>query len=166
MQEWLNWPLSKSGKAKAFEGSNPSLSAMTRYTEYMEDTVFTKIIKGEIPSYKVYEDDRTFAFLDINPLTEGHVLVVPKQQVEFIWDLESEDYQALMATVQKVGAHLREVMDAPYVGVEVIGVDVPHAHVHVVPFTTTKDLHRSGPVADEPDHTALEKLAEKIRIEQ
>ena len=137
---------------------------LPRYNKGMEDSIFTKIIKGEIPSYKVYEDDKTFAFLDINPLTEGHVLVVPKQQVEFIWDLESEDYQALMATVQKIGAHLRDVMDAPYVGVEVIGVDVPHAHVHVVPFTTTKDLHRSGPASDEPDHAKLEKILEKIRI--
>lgn len=130
----------------------------------MEDTVFTKIIKGEIPSYKIYEDEKTYAFLDIHPLTEGHVLVVPKQQVEFIWDLQGEDYQALMATVQKVGAHIREVLDAPYVGVEVIGVDVPHAHVHVVPFTTTKDLHRSAPASSEPDHAALEKVAEKIRL--
>lgn len=130
----------------------------------MEDTIFTKIIKGDIPSYKIYEDDKTFAFLDIHPLTDGHVLVVPKQQVEFIWDLAAEDYQALMATVQKVGSHLREVLDAPFVGVEVIGVDVPHAHVHVVPFASAKDLHRSGPTSDEPDHGKLTKIAEKIRL--
>lgn len=130
----------------------------------MEDSIFTKIIKGEIPSYKVYEDENTYAFLDIHPLTEGHVLVVPKKQAEFIWDLDAESYQALMATVQKVGTHLREVLEAPYVGVEVIGVDVPHAHVHVVPFTSAKDLHHSGPVSDEPDHVALEKVAEKVRL--
>lgn len=130
----------------------------------MEDTIFTKIIKGEIPSYKVYEDDKTFAFLDISPLSPGHVLVVPKQQVEFIWDLDAKDYQALMATVQKVGQRLREVMEAPYVGVEVIGVDVPHAHVHVVPFTSTKELHRQGPASDEPDHTSLQKIHEKVRF--
>ena len=130
----------------------------------MEASIFTKIINGEIPSYKVYEDEKTFAFLDIHPLTEGHVLVVPKQQAEFIWDLDTVEYQALMETVQKVGKHLREVMDAPFVGVEVIGVDVPHAHVHVVPFTTVGDLHRSAPASDEPDHEALSKLAEKVRI--
>lgn len=128
----------------------------------MEDTIFTKIIKGEIPSYKIYEDEKTFAFLDIHPLNDGHVLVVPKQQVEFIWDLEAADYQALMETVQKVGNRLREVLDTPYVGVEVIGVDVPHAHVHVVPFATTKELHRQSPASDEPDHNALAKIAEKI----
>ncbi len=130
----------------------------------MEESIFTKIIRGDIPSYKIYEDEKTFAFLDIHPLTDGHVLVVPKQQVEFIWDLESTEYQALMDTVQKIGKHLREVLDAPYVGVEVIGVDVPHAHVHIVPFAETKDLHRSGPASDEPDHTKLEKIAEKLRL--
>lgn len=130
----------------------------------MEDSIFTKIIKREIPSYKVYEDEATYAFLDTHPLTEGHVLVIPKKQVEFIWDLESADYQALMASVQKVGAHLREVLEAPYVGVEVIGVDVPHAHVHVVPFATATDLHRRSPASDEPDHAALEKVRQKVQL--
>ena len=174
MQEWLNWPLSKSGKAKAFEGSNPSLSAMFEYPPLlqsffgimndMEDSLFTKIINGEIPSHKIYEDDKTLAFLDVHPLSEGHVLVVPKTQVEFIWDLEADDYQALMATVQRVGRRLRDVMDASYVGVEVIGVDVPHAHVHVVPFSTTDQLRAKLSDAHEPDHDTLAALAEKIRF--
>lgn len=129
----------------------------------MEDSLFTKIIKGEIPAQKVYEDDKTIAFLDIHPLADGHTLVVPKTQVEFIWDLAPEDYQALMATVQKVGTRLREVMDAPYVGIEVIGVDVPHAHVHVVPFTTTDELRRQTG-DDEPNYDKLAELAEKIRF--
>lgn len=128
----------------------------------MEDTLFTKIIKGEIPSYKVYEDEKTFAFLDIHPLAPGHVMVVPKKPVEFIWDLEEEDYQALMATVQKVGKRLREVMNSPYVGVEVVGVDVPHAHVHVVPFTSSHELHRHDAAADEPNHASLEEIARKV----
>jgi histidine triad (HIT) family protein len=128
----------------------------------MEDTIFTKIIKGEIPSYKVYEDERTFAFLDIHPLTPGHTMVIPKAQVEFIWDLEPEDYHALMATVQKVGKHLREVMDVPYVGVEVTGIDVPHTHVHVVPFTSSSEMHRSGATPDEPDHAALAAVIKKV----
>jgi len=128
----------------------------------MEDTLFTKIIKGEVPSYKIYEDDKTFAFLDINPLAPGHVLVVPKNQVEFIWDLESEDYHALMETVQKVGKRLRDVMDAPFVGVEVIGIDVPHAHVHVVPFASAQELHRSVAPGGQPDHASLEEIARKV----
>lgn len=130
----------------------------------MEDTLFTRIIKGEIPSYKVYEDEKTYAFLDIHPLAPGHVLVVPKVQAEYIWDLESEDYTALMESVQKIGKHLREVLDTPFVGVEVIGVDVPHAHVHVVPFTTPSDLHRHEPVSDVPDHSSLEEILEKVRL--
>lgn len=130
----------------------------------MEESIFTKIIRGDIPSYKIYEDEKTFAFLDIHPLTDGHVLVVPKQQVEFIWDLESTEYQALMDTVQKIGKHLREVLDAPYVGVEVVGVDVPHAHVHVVPFTSAGELHRSGPTGDEPDHARLAAVLKKVRL--
>lgn len=130
----------------------------------MQDSIFTKIIKGEVPAYKVYEDENTFAFLDIHPLTEGHVLVVPKKQVEFIWDLEPTDYQALMEAVQKIGKHLRKVLDAPYVGVEVVGIDVPHTHVHVVPFTTATQLHRSAPPSDEPDHAALEKTLQRVRF--
>jgi len=130
----------------------------------MEETIFTKIIKGDIPSYKVYEDDKTYAFLDINPLSPGHVLVVPKQQVEFIWDLPADDYHALMNTVQKVGRRLREVMDAPFVGVEVIGIDVPHAHAHVIPFSTTADLHRTKPATDEPNHTELSEIVKKIQF--
>lgn len=128
----------------------------------MEDTIFTKIIKGEIPSYKIYEDEKTFVFLDIHPLAPGHVLVVPKKQAEFIWDLETEDYHALMETVQKVGKRLREVMDAPFVGVEVVGVDVPHAHVHVVPFASAQELHRKDAPSSEPDHVSLEEIAQKV----
>ena len=131
----------------------------------MEDTIFTKIIKGDIPSYKVYEDEKTFAFLDIHPLTDGHVLVVPKQQAEFIWDLESDDYQALMDTVNKIGKRLREVLDAPYVGVEVIGVDVPHAHVHLIPFDDSADMVRANKENGEPDHDALAALAKQLYFE-
>lgn len=132
----------------------------------MEDSIFTKIIKGEIPCHKVYEDDATLAFMDIHPVGEGHVLVVPKTQAEFIWDLPEADYQALMATVQKVGQRLRDVIAAPYVGVSVIGVDVPHAHVHVVPFTEPAELKRTfdGAGSGEPDHEALAALAERLRF--
>ena len=128
----------------------------------MEETLFTKIINGDIPSHKIYEDDKTFAFLDIHPLAEGHVLVVPKTPAPYLWDLNSEDYQALMATVHKVGKRLRDVMEAEYVGVEVIGVDVPHAHVHVVQFTTTSQLKRDLDPGHEPNHDLLAKVAKRI----
>ena len=132
----------------------------------MDDSIFTKIIKGEIPAHKVYEDDATLAFLDIFPAAEGHTLVIPKIQVEFIWDLPRADYEALMETVQKVGRRLREVTGKQYVGTMVIGTDVPHAHVHVVPFETAQEIKAvasmTGRDERDPDHGALGALAEKL----
>lgn len=128
----------------------------------MPDSIFTKIIKGEIPSHKIYEDDKTFAFLDIHPKTPGHTLIVPKVQVEFVWDLEDEDYQALMATVKKVARRIRAVMGGPYVGELVVGIDVPHAHVHVYPFATVEESRFIPDPDAEPDHEALAAVAKKL----
>lgn len=128
----------------------------------MSDSIFTKIIRGEIPSHKVYEDELTFAFLDIHPIQPGHTLVVPKQQIEFIWDLDAEDYRAVMTTVQKLGRRIREVLGAPYVGIKVIGVDVPHAHVHVFPFSTMGEYRRKVDMGAEPDHESLADIAKKL----
>lgn len=127
-----------------------------------EDSIFTKIIKGEIPCHKIYEDDKTFAFLDIHPKTLGHTLVIPKKQVEFVWDLEDEDYEALMITVKKIARRIRETMGRPYVGELVIGIDVPHAHVHVYPFETTAESQRIPDSSEEPDHAALAEVAKKL----
>ena len=127
-----------------------------------EDSLFTKIINGEIPCHKIYEDERTFAFLDIYPKTPGHTLVIPKKQVEFVWDLDDEDYQAVMATVRKVALRIREVFNPPYVGELVVGDEVPHAHVHVYQF---KDMDESRRIPDrtvEPDHPALAEVAKKL----
>lgn len=128
----------------------------------MSDSLFTKIINGEIPSHKIYEDDKTYAFLDIHPSVPGHTLVVPKTEVEFVWDLEKTDYQALMATARKIAKHLRNTLDVPYVGSKVIGVDVPHAHVHLIPFATTDEFRRIGDQAAESDHEALAEMAKKL----
>lgn len=126
-----------------------------------ESTIFTKIINGDIPSHKIYEDDATYAFLDINPVNPGHTLVVPKNPVPYIWDLPVADYQALMATVQKLGGHLKTTLDAPYVSMQVVGVDVPHTHVHLIPFSSADELHRP-PLGGEPDHEALAVMAQKL----
>jgi histidine triad (HIT) family protein len=129
----------------------------------MEDSIFTKIIKGEIPCHKIYEDEYSFAFMDINPIQPGHVLVVPKKQIGFVWDLDPQSYQALMQTVQKVGVRLREVFaDKSRVGVMIEGLDVAeHAHVKVFPFSTAEEYrHVPGPAA--PDHTALAEIAAKL----
>lgn len=129
-------------------------------------SIFSAIISGDIPSHKIYEDERTFVFLDIHPVAEGHTLVIPKTEVEFVWDLDPQDHAALMATVQKVGRRLREVTGKPYVGTLVVGTDVPHAHVHVVPFNETHELKRTLDNATLPtDHDALAALAERLRFE-
>jgi len=128
----------------------------------MQDSIFTKIIKGEIPSHKIYEDEHVFAFLDIHPVTRGHTLVIPKKQVEFVWDLDDDEYQHLTTTVKKIALHIRETLQVPYVGEQIIGVDVPHAHVHLVPFTHAIEYHQEADSSAEPDHAALAKVAELL----
>lgn len=128
----------------------------------MEDSIFTKIIAGEIPCHKIYEDEHTLAFLDIHPKNEGHTLVIPKHGAEFVWDLPDESYDSLMRTVKKVALHLRQTMPFEHVHEAVVGIDVPYAHVHLIPFNTTDDLHGEAP--NEPDHDALAALAERLRF--
>ncbi|CAN5398776.1 HIT family protein [soil metagenome] len=132
----------------------------------MQDSVFTKIIKGEIPSYKVYEDARTLAFVDIQPVTPGHVVVVPKVQIDFVWNLEQVDYQALMDAAQKVGKRLREVFpERKRIGMMVEGLGVKdHAHVNVFPFDTAEEFRHTPRPDIEPDHKELAAMAERLRI--
>lgn len=128
----------------------------------MEDSIFTKIIKGEIPCHKIYEDANTLAFLDIHPVQPGHTLVIPKEQIEFVWDLEDNDFQAVMITAKKVAKQLRESLGVPYIGMQVIGVDVPHAHVHLIPFRTTDEFRAEPNMSSDPDHGALAEMAKKL----
>ena len=127
-----------------------------------EDSIFTKIIKGQISCHKIYEDDKTLAFLDIFPLQTGHTLVIPKSQVEFIWDLDDEDYQAVMNTTKKVALRLRDVMSSKYISGRVVGVDVPHAHVQLIPFNKVSELKAKQDMSKEPDHATLANLAKKL----
>lgn len=128
----------------------------------MADSIFTKIIKGEIPCHKIYEDDKNLAFMDIHPAQPGHVLVIPKRQVELIWDLTDEDYVALMRAVKKVGDRVRNVLQPKYTGISVEGIGVPHAHVHIIPFATQAEFHHLADQTAEPDHTALAEIAKKL----
>ena len=128
----------------------------------MQDSVFTKIIKGEIPAYKVYEDDKTLAFLDIHGTAPGHTLVVTKKQIDHLWDLSDEDYLVLMQTTKKVAKHLREVLKPERVGVKVIGSDVPHVHIHLIPFNSPAEYSRSPDPTHEPDHEALADMAKRL----
>jgi len=128
----------------------------------MEDSIFTKIVKGEIPCHKVYEDKRVLAFLDIHPAVAGHTLVIPKKQVEFVWDLQEEDYAAVMAAAKQVARRMREVLGVRYVGEKIIGVDVPHAHVQLIPFNTATEYGAPQDMDAAPDHAALAKVAEAL----
>lgn len=130
-----------------------------------EPSVYTKIINGEIPSHKIYEDDRTLAFLDISPMQPGHTLIVPKVQVDRLEDLSDEDYAAVMATVRKVMKRVVEVFGAEYRAcIKVMGFDVPHAHVHVLPCRNGEEYKNFVPLTNDPDHAALAAVAEKLRF--
>lgn len=104
------------------------------------------------------------AFLDIHPIQPGHTLVIPKKQVKYLWDLDDDTYQAVMATAKKVAIRLRQILAVPYIGEEVVGIDVPHAHVHLIPFTTTNEFRRIPLMSDEPDHNALATMAAKLQF--
>lgn len=124
-------------------------------------TLFSRIAAGEIPSYKVAEDDRHFAFLDINPVHPGHVLVIPKKETDYIFDLDDEEYAALMLFAKRVAKALKAAIPCRKVGVTVIGLDVPHTHVHLVPMDKGDDMNFCGQKltlsADE-----MEKIAANI----
>lgn len=126
----------------------------------MEESIFTKIVKGEIPAYKVYEDDLTLAFMDINPVHPGHLLVITKEQIEFVWDLSDDLYEALMLTCKKVALRMREILPEKYVHMRVIGTDVPHVHIHLIPFDTTDDF--KGDADTNPDMNEIKAMAEKL----
>ena len=108
-------------------------------------TIFSKIIDGEIPCYKVAEDDRFFAFLDISPLSKGHTLVVPKQEVDYIFDLPETDLADMMLFAKRVTAALQKTVDCKRIGVAVIGLEVPHAHIHLIPIQAESDMVFSKP---------------------
>jgi histidine triad (HIT) family protein len=112
----------------------------------MADSVFTKIVRGEIPAPKVYEDELTYAFLDQHPVTKGHTLVIPKEQIDHLDDCPPELYDAIFKTVHKLSKHLRKTLKPMRIAIVVHGLEVPHAHVHIVPLYTGEELH----LADRP----------------
>lgn len=122
-------------------------------------SIFSKIISGEVPGYKIYEDGKTYAFLDIHPETEGHVLVVPKLEVDKVYDLPDVDYEALWATVKKLAQHMDRVLKKRVL-IKVIGTDVPHAHVHLIPLDDTWAHGRVLEMSDEE----LRKVADRLKL--
>ncbi len=129
-----------------------------------EPSIFTRIINGEIPCYKIYEDEKVIAFLDMHPVMEGHTLVVPKKQIDHIWDLEDDDYEYLWATAKKIAIHIREVIGSPRVGVVVEGFGVPHTHIHLIPIYEGNDLKRPQDKDESPSPEQLAAMAEKLKI--
>lgn len=103
-------------------------------------TIFSRIVAGEIPSYKVAENDKFYAFLDINPLVKGHILVIPKQEVDYIFDLSDEDLAQMQVFAKKVAAAIKSAFPCIKVGQAVIGLEVPHAHIHLIPIQKESDM--------------------------
>lgn len=124
-------------------------------------TIFSKIAAGEIPSYKVAEDDRYFAFLDINPLVKGHVLVIPKQEVDYIFDVEDKTLADMMVFAKRIAKAIERVVPCKRIGVAVLGLEVPHAHIHLVPLNSEADISFQKPRAKlSPDE--FSELAKQI----
>jgi histidine triad (HIT) family protein len=125
-------------------------------------SIFTRIVHGEIPCYKIAEDDRYLAFLDINPLARGHTLVIPKQEIDYLFDLD-DDLLAVMSLFAKKIAHaIDSVMDCKRVGVAVLGLEVPHAHIHLIPINSLYDIEFSKPKL-QLTQDEFEEIADKIR---
>jgi histidine triad (HIT) family protein len=124
-------------------------------------SIFTKIINREIPGYIVAEDDQYIAFLDINPLVLGHTLVVPKQEVDYIFDLDDATLSGLTLFAKKVAAAVRESVPCKRIGIAVIGLEVPHTHIHLVPMNTMGDINFSRPKLT-PSKEALKEVADAI----
>ena len=124
-------------------------------------TIFTKIIKGEIPCYKIAEDKRYFAFLDINPLMAGHTLVVPKNETDYFFDLSDDELSGLVLFSKKVAMAIEKAIPCARIGVAIVGLEVPHVHIHLVPMNTMNDLNFRNPkLKFTPEE--FSKIAKKI----
>lgn len=127
-------------------------------------TIFSRIAAGEIPSFKVAETDRFFAFLDINPLVPGHTLVIPKREVDYIFDLEDDELAEMQLFAKRVAKALKKAVPCIKVGQAVIGLEVPHAHIHLVPLNSEKDMDFRGPHTKLTD-AEMKEIADKIAKE-
>ena len=127
-------------------------------------TIFSKIVAGKIPSYKVAEDERFLAFLDVFPLAKGHVLVIPKEETDYIFDIESNEYLLFWQFAKQVAKAMDKVFDCERIGVAVIGLEVPHAHIHLVPINGVSDINFEKPKLKFSEQE-FEDIARKIREE-
>lgn len=124
-------------------------------------SIFTKIVAGEIPSYKIVEDERFFAFLDINPLAKGHTLVIPKKEIDYLFDLDDDTLAAMIIFAKRIAMAIEKTIVCKRIGVAVLGLEVPHTHIHLVPLNSEADINFANPrvklTADE-----FSKLAKEI----
>ena len=125
-------------------------------------SIFTKIVNGEIPSYKIAEDENYYAFLDINPLAKGHTLVIPKKEVDYIFDVDDDLLAGMMVFAKKVGLAIEKEVECKRIGIAVLGLEVPHTHIHLVPINGIYDIDFSRPKLKFSDE-ALKEIAGSIR---
>ncbi|MBQ1773470.1 MAG: HIT family protein [Prevotella sp.] len=125
-------------------------------------SIFSKIAAGEIPSYKCAENEKFYAFLDINPLVKGHTLVIPRREVDYIFDMDDEEIGQFMQFAKKVAVALKKAFPCEKVGMEVIGLEVRHAHIHLIPMQSEKDMNMANPKLKLTDEE-FQEIAEKIR---
>ncbi len=125
-------------------------------------SIFSKIINGEIPCYKIAEDENYFAFLDINPLAIGHTLVIPKNEIDYIFDIEDNDLSGLHLFSKKVAHAIKQAIPCIRVGVAIIGLEVPHAHIHLIPLNTMNDINFTRPKLN-LSKNVLEETSQSIR---
>jgi histidine triad (HIT) family protein len=125
-------------------------------------SIFSRIVAGEIPSYKVAEDDKFFAFLDINPMAKGHTLVIPKQETDYIFDLDDATLKDMTIFSKKVAKAIEKAVPCKRVGIMVIGMEVPHAHIHLIPINKESDMTLSNPRV-KLEQSEFEEIAKKIK---
>ncbi len=124
-------------------------------------SIFTKIINGDIPSYKIAENDKFYAFLDINPLAKGHTLVVPKKEIDYIFNMEDNDLAEINVFAKKVAKAIEKVVECKRIGIAVIGLEVAHAHIHLIPINNVEDINFSRPKMKFSEHE-YKDIADKI----
>ena len=135
---------------------------MNSQNDLIMASIFSRIIAGEIPCYKIAENDRFFAFLDINPLTKGHTLVIPKQETDYLFDLSDDDVAGITVFAKRIAAAMKETLPCKRIGLAVIGLEVPHAHIHLIPIQKETDMLFSNPKLKlEPSE--MESIAASIR---
>ena len=125
-------------------------------------TIFSRIAAGEIPSYRIAENDRFYAFLDINPVAPGHVLVIPKREVDYLFDLEDDEFVALELFAKRIAIAMKKAMPCKRIGTAAIGLEVPHAHIHLIPINSDADMDFRAPKKQLPPEE-MERIAAEIR---